>query len=88
MAEPDSLFFFFFFLLLFLQLLRWVPNPPWTSGEVAGHRSDIPGRQPNAQLCIISAVMEPRVIKTQKPREKKKKKIRFRPVGTTDSNMV
>lgn len=65
--------FFPFFLLLFLQLLRWVPNPPRTSAEVAGHRRDTPGRQPNAQLCMIAAVMEPRVIKTQKPREGKKK---------------
>lgn len=55
-ARQSFLFWvgFFFFFLLSLQLLRWMLNPPWTSGEVPGHRSDIPGRQRNAQLCIIS----------------------------------
>lgn len=84
MAEPDSLFYFGlgfgFFFLLSLQLLRWMPNPPWTSGEVPGHRSDIPGRQRNAQLCIISGctccygTAGDQNTKTQGRKEKKKKK--------------
>lgn len=43
------------FFLLSFQLLCWMPNPPWTSGEASGHRGNMPGRQHIAQLCKMSA---------------------------------
>lgn len=77
-ARQSFLFwFFFFFFLLSLQLLRWMPNPPWTSGEVPAHEATYQVgsvMHSSAEFLVVPAVMAQRVIKTQKSREGKKKK--------------
>lgn len=76
LAEPDSLLYFggFFFWLSF-QLPCRMPNPPWTSGEVPGHRATCQvgsTLHSSAEFLLVPAVTAQRVSKTQNPGQERK----------------
>lgn len=73
-ARQSFIFWGFFFLLSF-QLLCRMPNPPWTSGEVPGHRATCQvgsTLHSSAEFLLVPAVMAQRVSKTQNPGQERK----------------
>lgn len=76
LAEPDSLLYFgFFFFWLSFQLPCRMPNPPWTSGEVPGHRATCQvgsTLHSSAEFLLVPAVTAQRVSKTQNPGQERK----------------